>query len=194
MKKLSLSQWTSIAEIFGMLAVVISLIFVGIEIKQNTNQMEATGLSTGLNSMRSVSELTSTRQKTEFILRGMEDFDSLTPIERAMFESEMMAVIMDFEITRNLYDIGFLGETEYRGFEEVVSAVLRSPGVEEYYEYAKEFVPPRLNDLFVQMNKEYEGERTFLDYLRFGTSDTPPTNLQQTTGEDAPLTGNSNRQ
>ena len=47
MKKLTLSQWTSIAEIIGMLAVVVSLIFVGLEIRQNTNQARTEGLETG---------------------------------------------------------------------------------------------------------------------------------------------------
>lgn len=170
-------------------AVVISLIFVGIEIKQNTNQMQASGLSSGLNAVRSIAQLTSTREKTEFILRGMEDFESLSPIERAMFESEMQVVVMDFEITRKQYELGFVSEDEYEGFESAMSGILRSPGVTQYYKYAKEFTPPYLNNLFDQMIEKYANEITFLDYLRFGTGDTPPTNLQNISQETDPLTG-----
>ena len=36
MKKIDWSKWSAIAEIFGAIAIVISLIFVGIQIKQNT--------------------------------------------------------------------------------------------------------------------------------------------------------------
>ena len=36
MNKLSLSDWASLAEIVGALAVVISLVYVGVQISENT--------------------------------------------------------------------------------------------------------------------------------------------------------------
>ena len=42
MKKLSLSEWASIAEVVGAIAVVISLVYVGIQIDANTAEIRAT--------------------------------------------------------------------------------------------------------------------------------------------------------
>ena len=41
MKKLSLADWGHIAEIFGAVAVVVSLIYVGVQLKQNTAAIQA---------------------------------------------------------------------------------------------------------------------------------------------------------
>ncbi|MDG1438985.1 MAG: VOC family protein [Emcibacteraceae bacterium] len=189
MKKISLSQWSSVAEIIGMAAVVISLIFVGFEIKQNTNQMQVNALSTSINAMRSVTKLTATREKAEYILRGMENFEKLSAVERAIFESDMQTVIMDFEVAYKQYQLGFLKDEEYKGFESVMSGILRSPGVNQYYGYSKEFLPPYLNQEFERIIRDYANETTFLEYLRFGTISTPPTSLQQPTNKTDRLTG-----
>ena len=41
MKKLSLADWGHIAEIFGAVAVVVSLVYVGMQLKQNTEAIQA---------------------------------------------------------------------------------------------------------------------------------------------------------
>jgi hypothetical protein len=39
MQKLKLSEWASIAEVMGAIAVVLSLIYVGLEINENTTEV-----------------------------------------------------------------------------------------------------------------------------------------------------------
>ena len=39
MRKLTLSEWANIAEILGSAVVVLSLIFIGLELRQNTNAL-----------------------------------------------------------------------------------------------------------------------------------------------------------
>lgn len=41
MKKLSLADWGHIAEIFGAVAVVVSLVYVGVQLQQNTEAIQA---------------------------------------------------------------------------------------------------------------------------------------------------------
>ncbi|MDX1461405.1 MAG: hypothetical protein R3348_10155, partial [Xanthomonadales bacterium] len=42
MTNLSLSEWASIAEVIGAIGVVISLIFVGVQVRENTDEIRAT--------------------------------------------------------------------------------------------------------------------------------------------------------
>lgn len=42
MKRLTLSEWASIAEIIGAIAVVLSLLYVGIQVQENTSEVRAT--------------------------------------------------------------------------------------------------------------------------------------------------------
>ena len=42
MMKLRLSEWASIAEVIGAIGIVISLIFVGVQVKENTDEIRAT--------------------------------------------------------------------------------------------------------------------------------------------------------
>ena len=39
MRRLSLSEWASIAEIIGAVAVVLSLIYVGVQVQENTSEV-----------------------------------------------------------------------------------------------------------------------------------------------------------
>ena len=42
MKKISLSEWASIAEVIGAIGVVVSLIYVGVQVRDNTEEIRAT--------------------------------------------------------------------------------------------------------------------------------------------------------
>lgn len=186
MKKLNLSQWTSIAEIVGMGAVVISLVFVGIEIRQNTAIIQSESFSTSQNFIRSLSKLTATETSTKLIMNGLNDFDSLSPIEKAMFEGKLTETLLEFEISRKFYDQGLLVENEYLGHEVAMARILISPGAITWYAATKHSLPPELIDLLDQLKLDYADVQPMSEYFKFGA---PPTKLQQTTGEAEQLTG-----
>ena len=81
MKKLSLADWGHIAEIFGAVAVVVSLLYVGAQLKQNTAAIQA----------QTSQQIMSTYAETNFAIVGQESLaplfvkvnngEDLTPVE-----------------------------------------------------------------------------------------------------------------
>ena len=100
MKRLSLGQITNIAEIVGTVAIVVSLILVGLQIRQNTNQIEATSFQTGLRFIQTLDDLTATRESAELVIKGLNDFDALSQIDKALFDSKLTDLFNDFFIAR----------------------------------------------------------------------------------------------
>ncbi len=86
MKRLSLSEITGIAEIIGSIAIVVSLIFVGLQIRQNTRQVETSSIQAGLAYVESINNLTANPETAEVVMKGVNDFNSLSPIEKARFD------------------------------------------------------------------------------------------------------------
>ncbi|MBT6037512.1 MAG: hypothetical protein HOH18_13675, partial [Kordiimonadaceae bacterium] len=62
---MNISEWASLAEIAGMGAVVISLLFVGFEIRRNTRQAHADALNTGIRFVRTITGITSTAEDAD---------------------------------------------------------------------------------------------------------------------------------
>jgi hypothetical protein len=81
-----LSEWASIAEIAGAVAVVVSLVYVGAEISQNTAAVKASTQQAMIDYGREQSEILVTDARlANVVSRGEEDPGSLTPHERRQF-------------------------------------------------------------------------------------------------------------
>ncbi len=83
---MDISYLANLAEIFGTAAIVVSLIYVAVQIRQNTR---ATRLSTAQNVFHDLRESTAMiandAEMAQLHLKGMVDDESLSPVERYRF-------------------------------------------------------------------------------------------------------------
>jgi hypothetical protein len=87
MPRRSLSDWASIAEITSAIAVVASLVYVGYELRQNTNAVHS---STQQSMLELIHGLDAWLQDSEFadvVLRGRERYGDLSANERLRFDT-----------------------------------------------------------------------------------------------------------
>jgi hypothetical protein len=83
---MKLSEWASIAEIASAAAVVVSLIYVGVEVSQNTAAVKASTQQAMIDYGREQSEILVTDDRlADLVSRGEESPGSLTPHERRQF-------------------------------------------------------------------------------------------------------------
>jgi hypothetical protein len=81
-----LSEWASVAEITGAIAVVASLMFVGVQVSQNTIAVRQGAQQAMVDYNREQSALLVTDATLrEVVMRGEEDVASLTPDEHRQF-------------------------------------------------------------------------------------------------------------
>lgn len=167
MKKLNLSQWTSIAEIVGMMAVVVSLVFVGLEIRQNTNQAKAEGLETGTDFIKVVYNMADTTESADFLLKGLADFNSLSRAEKIVFDGTLVNVTIEFEIVEELYNQGNIAEDRYNNYEEMMARILMCPGVVTWYEMTENTFPEVVKERFALIKQRHAGKETLLEYFNY---------------------------
>ena len=88
----------AIAEIVGTVAVVVSLVYVGVQVSQNTR---STNLATGQNLSHDLREtlapIYSDSEFAELYLKGMKDVESLTGLERYRVYAYTQSTLRAFE-------------------------------------------------------------------------------------------------
>jgi hypothetical protein len=91
---MTLQDWSNLAQVIGGLAVVISLFYVGFQIKRNTSAVRsATAQAIHNNYGDWYMNLMGDAELNRIALKGLRDYSSLDEIEKAQFIETFMAFI-----------------------------------------------------------------------------------------------------
>jgi len=131
---MTLKKIALITEILGGLAVIVGLVFVGLELRQNTLMQRVTATQTLVVDYENAVDLLTKDQKTACIyVRGSNGLENLTGIERYRF------FVMWFHLLRaaeqlHYYSLeGMVDQRIWRGFQRQLDEVVRYPGVQQYW-------------------------------------------------------------
>jgi hypothetical protein len=129
-----LEKYALIAEIFGGVAIVLSLIFVGLEVRENTRV-------TILTSDRSLDQqnlalnlaITNSADFAELLVRAELDRDSLTDEERARFDNYCFSRFGGYENVVANFAEGFVSDDEYNVWAEHFRYRFDKPGYRQFW-------------------------------------------------------------
>ena len=118
MRSVDWQKWAAISEVFGTIAVVVSLIFVGISIRQNTAVVQA-------NQQNLLYELTdnwfsdrlTNPELYEIELRAL-DSQNLTDVERLRYSELIYRAMNVWENAYFKHENGFLSDEQYQAFHD----------------------------------------------------------------------------
>ena len=137
---MELKKYALIAEIVGGLAVVVGLIFVGLELRQNTLMQRVSATQTLVVDYENAVDLLARDAETACIyVRGNNGLDNLNGIERYQY------FVMWFHLLRaaeqlHYYSLeGMVDQRIWRGFQRQLDEVVRYPGVQEYWELRRDW-------------------------------------------------------
>jgi len=142
-KHLTLDKWALIAEIVGGLAIVLSLIFVGLEIRENTRV-------TMLTSDRAVDQqnlalnlsVASSADFADLLVRGEADRSNLTEAERARFDNYCLSRFGAYENVVANFSGGLVPEEEYDIWGEHFRYRFDKPGYRQFWlDYRTRYFP-----------------------------------------------------
>lgn len=133
-RTLRLGDWAHIAEIIGATAVVVSLIFVGLQISQNTaatrasaSQAVHSAFADWYQSVQSDPDLLS------LSTRGMQDYGSLSPTEKSQFIALFMSFSLDTQDAFYKWRDGSLDPELWRTWELVSMNLYSTPGGKAFW-------------------------------------------------------------
>jgi hypothetical protein len=122
MKRLALSEWSSIAEIVGAIAVVVSLLFVTFSINKNTAMLETNAEREFLDAWRTTVQMPFyTNERLAEIQLKVHTGEQLAPVEAKMWENFLRAL---FDTWFEYYSAHGRGQVSDQAWEEMNAAIL----------------------------------------------------------------------
>ncbi len=137
---MKLSEWASVAEITSAFAVVASLVYVGVQVTQNTIAVRQSTHQAMIDYNREQSALIMTDATLrEVVMRGEEDVASLTPDEHRQFYEFTTHMLTTWETSFINYENGLVEEQMWLAWDGYFR--LLSSGKEGYTTFWKDTRP-----------------------------------------------------
>jgi hypothetical protein len=139
---MTIQDWGALGEIIGAVAVVASLVYLAMQIRQNTQQIshsiEATriaSLERNIESANRMRELMIVNPGlAELFIDGAKDFDALSVADKLRFEFLLRNVFASFQGAyvrhRSIGD----DPNDFRGVARMIEGILENPGVQRCFE------------------------------------------------------------
>jgi len=132
--KYKLSDIASIAEIIGAVAIVLSLIFVGVQLKDSTRATRSATANEAISTLTAwYAEIGTDEQTSSLFWNAMADPEARTPEEWFQFTMVFHGIMLTFQNSFYLANEGTLDEEIHQSMTEVLVGVKDQPGLRRYW-------------------------------------------------------------
>ena len=134
---MTLQDLGNLGELISAIAVVISFVFLAVQIRQNTKTVRTSTYQAVLDSARSDTELILAHPHLERVYRlGRRDLNELTDEERPLFRMLVAQILLNHESLFLQHQHGVIDADFWRGRQEGLRALLSQPGVRKWWKGA----------------------------------------------------------
>jgi hypothetical protein len=136
----------AVGEIVGAVAVVVTLVYLALQIRQNSRLIKASTHQGASEWVRTVVTLTAQDAETARVFtQGLSDPRSLEDSEQAQFAMLMFLVFAGYQNFFEYHRDGAIGEVQWRNGREIIRWYLSQPGAQLWWHRHKD----RISDDFV---------------------------------------------
>ena len=137
---MKLQDLASIAEILGGVAVIVSLIYVGVQVNDNTSAIRSAAASDATTTMQSwYVEMGSNRQASDVWFNAMTSAEPLPPGDEFQFMMSMHVAILGMQNSYLLAKEGTLDAEFREAVTTAIVAVKDLPGMSRFWTQRREF-------------------------------------------------------
>jgi len=157
-----LKKYAQLGEIVGAVAIVVTLLFVGLELRQSNRLARTESLRAGTQIWSNeYSDSFGTEESTAFMRKAMNDYRSLSEDEKGRFFAAIMGFVSAFDTLHNQYEAGLLRKEVYESIARNYYGLVSKPGAQEILEVNVPSLPAYLmssagNDLLVLSEDDFE--------------------------------------
>jgi hypothetical protein len=128
---MNLTKASDVAEILSSIAVVLTLVYLAVEVTQNTNALQAQSRETVLTA--SHDDLYMLFENPRIVLNAI-SIDSITPEEQVQFSAHFTKVLRTREFSWLQYQDGLIDEGQWLTEMAVLQFVMDSPHVRDWWQ------------------------------------------------------------
>jgi hypothetical protein len=136
----------AIAEVIGVVAVIATVVYLSMQIKQSNRQQSAEAVKNAVKEfVDTYAAVTSDEKAAENFIEGLNRFGDLDRTTRAVFQSKMQLLTNGYYQVWTLYKSGMLlDEPLYRKSECLYLSFVLAPGGRQWWESMKHLPPETL--------------------------------------------------
>ena len=124
-----------IGEFVGALAVIVSLVYLAVQIRRNARTVRASSSLAFARMSHDFSAMLITDEKVARLYRlGLEDSSQFDEDQVVQFDALMITVFRDFQNTLQQYRQSQLDAEEWEGFARNILWTFRQPGVQQWWQ------------------------------------------------------------
>lgn len=125
---MKLQKWALIAEIIGGIAIVVSLVFVGLEVRQSNSLAATDALKDGTQIWTNAYVAAfGTEESTAFFSKAVRSCETLSSEERGRFFGVIVRFVSAYDNIFNQYEAGRLREEVFVSIASVYYGIARTP-------------------------------------------------------------------
>jgi hypothetical protein len=131
---MSLEDLGNIGEFVAAVGVIISLVYLAVQIRQNTRSSRAASYQAAVTSISDLMrEVGADPDLARIIATGGADLSTLTPSERMQFNYFALSIIRNFENIHYQYISGAIDEDTWLGWAARIKSSFATPGAQEWW-------------------------------------------------------------
>jgi hypothetical protein len=162
-----LEKWALVAEIVGAIAIVISLLFVGLQVRQSNSLAATDALKEGTRIWTDAYVAAfGTEESTEFFRKAVNSCDTLSPAERGRLFGVMVNFVSAYDNIFNQYTAGRLREDTFVSIAAAYYGIASTPCAQRVLVDQVPLLPPYLTrpDVVPEL-VGHEGDIKLFDFL-----------------------------
>ncbi len=159
---MNLENLANLGEFIGGIAVIASLIYLAIQIRQNTQSVRSSTIATNTANWSSLLVNLASGDRSEPYNNGILGVADISGIHFQQFALMSRAMLVSFESQHYQYLNGALDENMYRGYERACrDQILAFPGHQMIWEITREGFSPEFRTLVDRLIAEVSEEESF---------------------------------
>jgi len=137
------SDWSVIAEIVSALGIIVTLIFLAVQVNQNTRQSKSQSIQALRDDfLENLDLATRTRENAEIFCKGLNGFDNLPRIDKAIFHSLLHTLVHGYHSIWEASKAGLINEQDLAAIRNHFISYLMTPGGSQWWSAFKHALPP----------------------------------------------------
>ena len=162
---------TAVAELAGLIAIVVSLVYIGKQSKQTNEHVTASSEIVWIDAWnRILNSWVSDERTTAIIRKGFRSFNDLQKSEQAVFHMRIGALVNQWLAVQKLSDKGLVSQDIADGATKVLVSTLTTQGGFEYIEHDWKLFPGGAELMELVMESK-DKQPCFTDILPWWSAD-----------------------
>lgn len=151
---MTLQDWGAIGELVGGVAVIVTLIYLALQIRHNTAVVKTTNyLNLSQDSDDFSRMIAGNKELNELYLKGSENFFSLSANDQSRFNMIMSVLIHPYQSMYQVRARGHIDEELMLNSFEILSTLLKRPGVRQWWGEHKFWWAPEFQKFMADLSQ-----------------------------------------